>query len=156
MFLVNAIDVRQKFVRRKWALRQIDEMRAFIEVFSRQAGGSRQKTCVPSHDHTDQHPGKRPIIQIQSDECLRDKAGCGPKPRTMVVEQQIVVDRLWDMNGAEFVASFLSMSVDNLDRVGGIIPANIEEITDVMLAHDLEHPGAVFLIWLVACGEERG
>ena len=68
----------------------------------------------------------------------------------MVVEQQVVVDRLRDVNRPEVVAGFFGMPIDNLHRVGGIVPPNIEEITDVMLAHDLEHACAIFLIWFVA------
>jgi hypothetical protein len=99
---------------------------------------------------------KSPIVQVQANERLGYESRRGTESWAVIIEQKVVVDRFWNMDGAEFVTGLLGVLVDDSHGVGGVVSADIEEIADVMLLHDFEHPRAILVVWLVARREERG
>ncbi len=74
----------------------------------------------------------------------------------MVEADEIVVDRLGDMDGAKPMIGFLRFLGDDAHRVGGIVAADVEERVDRVRFQDLEDLLAIFEVRLVAGGAERG
>ena len=68
-------------------------MRAFIEIFSCQAGRRGEKSRVAAHDHPDQYAGKGPIVQVQANERLGYESRRGTESWAVIIEQKVVVDR---------------------------------------------------------------
>ena len=109
---------------------------------------------MTTHHDADVNALERAVVEVDAGECLRDETGCGAEARAVVVFHQVVVDRLGNVDRAQFVVCLLGLFVDDADGVGRIVATDIEEVTDVVGLHDLEHAGAVFLIGLVAGREE--
>jgi hypothetical protein len=93
-------------------------MRAFIEIFSRQARRCGEKSRMAPHNHADQYAGKGAIVQVQANEGLGYKSRRGTESWTVIIEHKIIVDRFWNMDGAEFIAGFLGLLVDDSHGVG--------------------------------------
>ena len=74
----------------------------------------------------------------------------------MVEADEIVVDRLGDVHGAQAVIGFLRLLRDDAHRVGGIVAADVEERVDRVRFQDLENLLTIFEVRLVAGGSERG
>ena len=109
---------------------------------------------MATHYDADVDALERAVVEVDAGKCLRDETCCGAEARAVVVFHQVVVDRLGNVDRAEFVVCLLRLFVDDADGVGRIVAADIEEVADVVGLHDLEHAGAVFLIGLVA-GREK-
>ena len=62
-------------------------MWSFVDVFSRKAGRRSEEPGRPPDYDSDQHPGERSIVEIQSNECLGYESRGRTKPRTVVVEE---------------------------------------------------------------------
>ena len=73
----------------------------------------------------------------------------------MVEADKIVIDRLRDMDRAEWIAGLLRLIGDDADRVRRIVAADVEERVDRMRLEDLEDLLAVFEIGLVAGRAKR-
>ena len=73
----------------------------------------------------------------------------------MVEVDEIVVDRLGDVDGAQPMVGFLRFLRDDAHRVGGIVAADVEEHVDRVRLQDLEDLLAIFEVRLVARGSER-
>src|SRR5258707_4506649 len=101
-------------------------MRALIEIFSCQAGRRSEKSRMAAHDHPDQYARKGPIVQVQANERLGYESRSGTESWAVIIEQKVVVDRFWNMDGAEFVAGFLGVLVDDSHGVGGVVSTHIE------------------------------
>ena len=41
--------------------------------------------------------------------------------------------------------------IDDANRVGGVVAANVKEIADIMGPHDFKHGVAILLIRFIAC-----
>lgn len=109
---------------------------------------------MAAHHDADVDTLERAVIEVHAGECLCDETGCRAEARAVVVFHQVIVDGLWNVDRAQFVVCLLSLLVDDAHRVGRIVATDIEEISDVVGLHDLEHAGAVFLVGFVAGREE--
>ena len=69
---------------------------------------------------------------------------------------EIVVDRLGDMESADRLPFGGGLFGDDAHGVGGIVAADVEKRVDLMRAQDLEDFLAIFAIGLVARRPERG
>ena len=109
---------------------------------------------MAAHHDTDVDALERAVVEVHAGEGLCDEAGCRAKARAVIVFHQIVVDRLGNVDRTQFVVCLLCLLVDDADGIGRIITSDIEEVTNVVGLHDLEHAGAVFFIGFVASRKE--
>ena len=151
---VHTVDISEEFLGIEGALRHIDEVRTIVVVLATEGGSSGEEAGVTAHHDTDVDALERAVVEVDAGECLSDETGCGAEARAVVVFHQVVVDRLGNVDRAQFVVCLLRLFVDDTDGVGRVVATDIEEVADVVGLHDLEHAGAVFLIGLVAGREE--
>ena len=156
VFRVNAVHIGQELLGIEGALRQIDEVRAVIGVFAGHGGGSGEEAGMAPHHHSDVNALERTVVEIHAHERLRHITGGRAVARAVVVFHQVVVDGLRNVDGAQLVIGGLGLFVDDAHGVRRIIAANVEEVTDVVGLHHLEHAGTVFLVGLVAGGKQAG
>ena len=150
------LHVGQELVDDEGALGQVDQMRAVVGIFARERRGRGEEAGVPAHDDRDIDAFQRRIVEIGAREGLGDEARRGRKARRMIEADEIVVDRLGDMDRAEPMAGFLRLLGDDAHRVGGIVAADVEERVDLVRLQDLEDLLAIFEVGLVAGRAERG
>ncbi len=74
----------------------------------------------------------------------------------MVEADEVVVDRLRDVDRAQIVVALLRLLGDDPHRVRGIVAADVEERVDGVGLQDLEDLLAIFEVRLVAGRAERG
>ena len=110
---------------------------------------------MPAHDHRDIDALQRQIVEIGAGEGLRDEARRRGIARRVVEADEIVVDRLRDMDRAQPMIGLLRLLGDDAHRVGGIVAADIEERVDRVRLQDLEDLLAIFEVGLVAGRAER-
>ena len=150
------LHVGQELVDDESALRQVDEMGAVVRIFARKRRSRGEKAGVPAHHHRDIDAFQRQIVEIGAGEGLRDEPRRRRIARRVIEADEIVVDRLGDMDGAKPMVGFLRFLGDDAHRVGGIVAADVEERVDRVRFQDLEDLLAIFAIRLVAGRAERG
>ena len=156
VLFVDAVDVGEEVFDDEVAFGDVDEVWAVIDVFAGECGGCGEESGVATHDDADVDALEGAVVEVDAHEGLGDVAGCGSEAGAVVVFHEIVVDRLGDVDGAEFVVCGLCLFVDDADGVRGVVAADVEEVADVVGLHDFEHAGAVFFVGFVAGGEEAG
>ena len=112
---------------------------------------------MPAHHHRDIDAFQRQIVEIGAGEGLRDEPRRRRIARRVVEADEIVVDRLGDMDRPQLMVGFLGLLGDDAHRVGGIVAADVEEGVDRMRFQNLEDLLAIFAVRLVAGrAESRG
>ncbi len=131
-------------------------MRAVVRILARERGGRRQETRVAAHHHGAVDAVQRDVVEIYAGEGLDDE----PRRRRIsghVIEaDEVVVDRLGDVDRPERMTALPGLVGDNAHGVGGIVAADIEERVDRVRLQDLEDLLAVLEVGLVAGRAERG
>ena len=156
ILVVSGLYVRQKFLDAEGTFRQVDQVRAIVGKLlpKRRRGG--QKAGMPPHNHAQIHSRQRGIVQVGPHESLCDKSGCRREARRVIITDQVVIDRLWNVNAAQRIIGSPRFLADDPHRVGRIIAADVEEIPYVVSLENLEYLLAIFQVGLVAGRPERG
>ena len=102
------------------------------------------------HHHADIDARQRRIVEIGAGEGLGDEARGRRETGCVVVLDQIVVDRLRNMDAAQRVSSGLCFFADDAHGVRRIVATDIEEMADAVRAQDLEDLVAISGVGLVA------
>ena len=131
VLLVDVLHVGEELVDDEGALRQIDEMRAVAWIFARQRRGRGEEARVASHHDRAVDAGQRRVVEVGAGEGLRDEARRRRIAGHMVEADEVVVDRLRDMDGAERMPALLGLVGHDAHRVGGIVAADVEERVDL-------------------------
>ncbi len=155
VFLVDAFDVADETVDREGALRQVDQMRAVVVELAPQCRCRGQEARVAAHHDGDIDARKGAVVEIGAGEGERDEARGGTESGGVVVDRQVVVDRLRDVDAAQVVFRFLRLFADDAQRIRRIVAADIEECADLVGLQDLEDFLAVFQVGLVAGRAQR-
>ena len=100
---------------------------------------------MAAHDHVDFDAHERAIVEVVAHEGLRHEFGRRAKPRAMIGDHEIVVDRLWDMDDAQIIVVVNGYFVNDVRRLCRVIAADIEEVADVVLLEDFEHCFAMLI-----------
>jgi hypothetical protein len=106
-------------------LGQVDQMRAVAGIFARLRRSGGEEPRMPTHDDGAIDARQRKIVEIGAHEGLDDEARGGGKPRRMVEADEIVIDRLRDVDRPQPMVALLRLFGDDADRVGGIVAADI-------------------------------
>ena len=132
-------------------------MRTVARIDPRQGGGGGQKAGMPAHDHVNLDTRQRPVVAVAAHDGTSDKLGGTAEAGGMVVFEQVVINRLWDMETAARVIDLAGMLVDDMGRFGRIVPANVKEITNIVFQHNAENLEA-FLVggFLAHTAQGRG
>jgi hypothetical protein len=150
--LVHAFHVGQEILQIERALGQVDQVRAVVGKLFAQRGGSGQKARMAPHHDADIHAGQGRVVQVGPGEGLRDEARGRRKARRVVVADQVVVDRLRDVDAAQRITGFLRLQAYDAHRVGRIVAADVEEVLDFVRLQHLEDFLAIGQVGLVAGG----
>ena len=126
-----------------------------VGKLSRQRRRGGQKARVAAHHDGAIDPFERLVVEIGPGEGLGDEARGGGKARDMIEADEVVVDGLGDVDGAQRMSALLRFLRDDAHGVGGIVAADIEERVDRMRLQDLEDLLAIFEVRLVAGRAER-
>jgi len=109
---------------------------------------------MPPHHDGDINPRQGGIIQVGAGKGLRHKACGRRKTRRMVIAHQVVVYGLGDMNAAQRIAGLARFSAHDAYRIGRIVSANVEEVTDFVRLQDPEYFLAILCVGLVTRGAQ--
>ena len=152
-------DILHKLIHRKRTLRDINQMRTIIGVLTGECGCCGQKTGVASHDYIDFHPAQRAIVQIISAYGTGNETPRRTITGRMIIAEQIIVNRFGNMETAHFIALAFGFFGDDIGRLGRVISADIEEITDISPRQNLKNLAAIIRRRLPAhrsqCGARR-
>ena len=117
MTLIRGLDIGQKLVEDKGALRHVDQMWTIVREFLSQGRGGCQKAGVATHHHTHVYTRQGGIVEIGAGERLCHKSGCRWKAWRVVTANQVVVDGFWNVDGAQRVVGGLGLFADDAHRV---------------------------------------
>ena len=156
VLLVGRLHVGQELVDDEGPLGQVDEMRPVVRVFAGERRSRGEEARVPAHDHPAIDALERDVVEIGAREGLRHEPGGGGIARRVVEADEVVVDRLRDVDRAQIVVALLRLLGDDPHGVRGIVAADVEERVDVVGLQDLEDLLAIFEVRLVAGRAERG
>ena len=111
---------------------------------------------MTAHHHRAIDAGQRAVVEIGAGESLDDEARRRRIAGHVVEADEIVVDRLRDVDRPQVMAAPLRLFGDDAHGVGGIVAADVEERVDIVRLENLEDLLAVFDVRLVAGRAERG
>ena len=111
---------------------------------------------MAAHHHRAIDAGERAVVEIGAGESLDDEARRRRIAGRMVEADEIVVDRLRDVDRPQVMAALLRLFGDDAHGVGGIVAADVEERVDIVRLENLEDLLAIFDVRLVAGRAERG
>ena len=160
--LVDTRDVGEKLLHIKVCFGQINEVGTCAVLCGKRRRG-RQPAGVASHDLDDaDHAGiidARVLIDLHAARC--NILGGGGIAGAVVGAEQVVVDRLGHAHDPALVSGLLHELGNLVAGVHRVVPAVIEEITNVMLFENLKNALVVRVILigilhLIAAGAERG
>ena len=155
VLLVDRLHVGEELVDDEGALGQVDQMRAVVRVLARERRGGGEEAGVAAHDDGAIDALQRGVVEIGAHEGLRDEARRRGKARRVVEADEIVVDRLGDVDRAQRMAGLLRLLGDDAHGVRGIVAADVEEGVDFVRLEDLEDLLAILEVGLVARRAER-
>ena len=153
--LESLLHVGEELVDDEGAFGQIDEVRAVVGIFARERRGRGQEARMAAHHHGAIDAVQRDVVEIGAGEGLHDEARRRRVSRHVVEADEVVVDRLRDVDRPQRMAALPRLLRDDPHRVGGIVAADVEERVDLMRLEDLENLLAVFEVRLVPGGAER-
>lgn len=125
------------------AFGEVDEVGAVIEALACEGGGGGEEAGVTAHHDVNFDTWEGAVIEVIALEGFGDEAGGGGVSWGVVIFAQIVIDGFWDMEAVEFVAVIFCGFVDDVRGFGGIVPADIEEVADVMGTEAVEDGVAI-------------
>ena len=111
---------------------------------------------MAAHDDADIDARQRAIVEIGAHEGLGDEARRRAEARRMVVADEVIVDRLGDMHGAQRIILRPRLVRHDAYDIGGIVAADIEKPANVMRLERAEDRLAIGFVRLVAGRAERG
>src|SRR3982075_3901881 len=101
---ISRFHVRQKLLKDKDPLRQIDQMRPVISKLLAERRRTCQESGVTAHDDSDIDAWQGCVIQVGAGKRLRHETGSRGEARRVIVADQVIVDRFWNMNTSERIA----------------------------------------------------
>ena len=151
----HALHVRREARHVERPLRQVDQVRTVVGMPAPERGGRGEEAGVAAHDDVDLHAAERQVVEIVAHEGEGHEARRAAEAGRVVVLAKVVVDRLGDVEAAQVRAAAFRHRVHDVDRLGGVVAADVEEVADVALAQHLEDLQAVLLRGLAAHAAER-
>jgi hypothetical protein len=109
---------------------------------------------MPAHHDTDVDARQRGVVEVHTREGLRHEACSRREAGGVVVGDQVVVDRLRNVDRAQRVVGLGRLFADDAHGVRRVIAADVEEVLDLVHAQHLEDFLAVFQVGFVAGGAE--
>ena len=153
---VGRLHVGEELVDDEGALRQVDQVRAVAGELARQRRGGGEEAGVAAHDHRAIDARQRGVVEVGAGEGLGDEARRRRIAGRMVEADEVVVDRLRDMDRADLFAGLGRLFRDDAHGVGGVVAADVAERVDLVRLQHLEDFLAVLDVGLVAGRAERG
>ena len=102
----------------------------------------------PHHDG-DVNTGQGTVVEVRPHESERDEPGRRGIPGCVIIEHQVVVNGLGDVNASHVIAGLFGVSIDDVHRVGAVVPANVKEVAHVVDFEDFEDARAILLVGFV-------
>ena len=147
---VSRLHVMQELLQVEHPLGQINQVRTVVRELLAQCRRGGQEPGVPAHHDADINAWQRSVVQIHAGKGLGHETRGRWIAWRVVVADQVVVDGLGDVDGAQRVARFVRLFTDDAHGIGRVVAANIEEMLDLVRAQHLEDGVAVFRIRFVA------
>ena len=141
-----------KFIRIKGSFRQIDKDRIVSLKFSGKGGCGGQPSGVTSHDLNDSDRFFAVIYRgVQSDLAHRggDVFCRASESRCVVREYQVVVDGLGDPDETDLAADLIGVCRQLAHGVHGVVSADVEKETDMILFKSLKDAGIYFVLKVI-------
>src|ERR1700746_1322635 len=104
---------------------------------------------MPAHDDREVDAGQCRVVEIGARKCLGDEARRRRESWRVIVAHQIIVDGLRDLDTAQREPTLPCTVAEDAKSMGGILPADIEEVADSVRLQDPEDLLAVPGVWLV-------
>ena len=118
-------------------------MRSVIRTLPRKCRAGRKKASITPHDHINLHPTERSVVKIVAADRGRDETDRGTETWCMIARAEVVVDRLRNMIRDKRITLLLGLLRDDARGIGGIVAANVEEVSDLEALELLEDLAAV-------------
>ena len=141
---VGRLHVGEELVDDERALRQVDQVRPVARELARQRAGGGEEAGVAAHDHRAIDARQRGVVEVGAGEGLGDEARRRRIAGRVVEADEIVVDRLRDVDGADVLAGLGRLFGDDAHGVGRIVAADVAERVDLVRLQHLEDFLAVF------------
>ena len=103
------LHVGEEFIDVESALGQVDEMRPVVGKFARQRRGGGEEAGVAAHDDRDIDARQRGVVEVGAHEGLGDEARRRGEARRVVEADEVVVDGLGDVDGADRIAGLVRL-----------------------------------------------
>ena len=152
---MRSLHVGQEAVDLEHPLGHVDEVRAVVWELLAQRAGRGQEAGVAAHHDADVNAGQRGVVEVGAGKGQRHEARRTGETRRVVVEHEVVVDRLRDVDAAQRVAGLGGLLGDDAHGVRRVVAADVEEVLDLVRLEHLEHLLAVGQIGFVACAAQR-
>ena len=108
-------------------------MRAVFRIYTGERGSGGQEAGVPAHYDVDLHARKRAVVEVIAHERLGHEFRAGTKAGRVVVLAQVVVDGLANVEAVQIVICLASFLIDDVRGFGGIVAADVKEVTNAVL-----------------------
>ena len=136
LLLEGGTDIVKECLHREYGLRQINEIGSSTAQDTGQSSGGGQPACITSHDFHDGN-GRNGVYRTVADDLLHlgcDKLSGAAEAGSVVGAGQVVVDSLGETNHTHIVIVSGDIAAQLFDGIHGIVTADIEEVTNVVLA----------------------
>ena len=153
---MHRLHLGQKLFQHEAAFRQVDQVRAVVDELAAERRRRGQEAGMAPHHDADVHAGQRGVIQVGAGERLRHEARGGRKSGRVVVADQVVVDRLRDVDAAQRIAGFVRGLADDAHGVRRVVAADVKKVADLVRLQHLEDFLAIRQVRLVARRSQRG
>ena len=147
---VHGLHVGEELAQIEHPLGQVDQVRTVVRKLLAQRAGGGQEARVPAHHHAQVDARQRGVVEVGAGKGLGHEARGRRKARRVVAADQVVVDRLGDVDAAQRVGRGLGLLADDAHRVRRVVAADVEEMPDAMRLQHLEDLLAVGQVGLVA------
>ena len=146
---MHGLDFCKKSVDLESALGQVDQVRAIVWPRAQRSRRGRQEAGMPAHHDTHVDAGQRRVVQVRAGKSLRHETRGAGEARRVVVQHQVVVDRLRHMHAGQPITRQMSLLRNDAHGVRRIVATDVEEVADAVRAQHLEDRLAVGGVGLV-------